>query len=87
MPAHVLGDAPPPPRRLRRAVLFMIAGAVGSGVVAVNTIPVVSHTWAVVSHQTDLALAHVLGKAELQTAQMLSGNALADETAVNSPLH
>jgi hypothetical protein len=57
----------------------------------VNVVPDAAHTWHVISHQTDRALARVLGKAEVQTAELLS-DLTADlipvaEPVVISPLH
>ena len=91
MPARILGDAPPPPRRLRRAAVVLIAGAVGAGVVVVNTVPDAAHTWKVVSHQTGKVLGRVLGKAELQTAEILTDLTTEvispAEAAGSAPLH
>ena len=72
VPPRVLGDASPPLRSLRLAAVVVIAGSIGATVVAVNVVPAAAHTWHVVSHQTDRALARVLGKAEVQTAELLS---------------
>ncbi|GGX29294.1 hypothetical protein GCM10007242_39670 [Pigmentiphaga litoralis] len=91
VPPRVLGDAPPPPRSLRLAAVVVIAGSIGASVVAVNVVPDAAHTWHVVSHQTDRALAHVLGKAEVQTAELLSdltaGLIPVAEPVVIPPLH
>jgi len=91
MPARILGDAPPPPRRLRRVAVVALAGAVGAGVIVVNTVPDAAHTWKVVSHQTGKVLGRVLGKAELQTAEILT-DLTADvispaDAPVSAPLH
>lgn len=91
LPPRVLGDAPPPIRSLRLAAVVVIAGTLGSGVVAINTVPAAAHTWHVVSHQTDRALSRVLGKAEIQTAELLSDLTATmlpvAEPTVISPIH
>lgn len=91
VPARILGEAPPPPRSLRRVAVVFIAGAVGAGVIVVNTVPDAAHTWKVISHQTDKVLGRVLGKAELQTAEILTdltANVAAPaDSAVTAPLH
>jgi hypothetical protein len=90
VPARTLGDAvKPPPRSLRVAVMVVLALLSLSGGLVVYTVPVATHTWKVVSHQTDRVLGHILGRADLQTAKFLnelSGTdpqALETQTAIN----
>ncbi len=72
VPARTLGDAPsPPPRSLRLAVLLTFALLIAAAAAVVYTVPVVAHTWKVVTHQTDKVLGRILGKADSQTAAFL----------------
>jgi hypothetical protein len=73
VPPPTLGDTPPPPRSLRRAVAIVLILAIVAGVVAVQTIPSAAHTWRVVSHQTERVLDKVLGRAEFQTSRLVNG--------------
>ena len=73
VPPPTLGDVPPPPRSLRVAALVTIAVVIVAGTVAVHTIPEARRTWQLISHQTEKALARVLGKAEQKTTEVVGG--------------
>ncbi|GAA4329069.1 hypothetical protein GCM10023144_15480 [Pigmentiphaga soli] len=85
IPVPTLGDAAlPPPRSLRLAVLAVLAVLLAAIVLVVYTVPVVTHTWQVVSHQTDKVLGRILGRAEQQTAEFLGGVGLTGSTAIET---